>query len=367
MKCGHPILMTKIDNILKNKLMLQATNGKVTKGDNISKKKDKNRKKKPWQKKENGSPPPKKQKIKFSSAVEFGNNNERVSKSNLDLKNNKDLLHLRSKNKRNKEGTKKNKALSKNSKNNKFLKKNSSSLKKDNLKDLPIEKNFNDYELNTMDYEKAKLNDKRTCCQYYASLLKMKQPILFAFFPTKDYNSKIIKVGIFILSFAMNYVINFMLEYKNIAHNIYMKGKYDIIDYIIYIIISFIITHIITILLRLIFLSEGNIAEIRKQKTPFLIKSTTSEAKQKIKIKYILFFIICFLFFGIFWLVMSSFGAVYQNTQFSIFENALIGYGMCLIYPFFISLFPCIFRMSSINSKEKKECMYSFSLFLQIL
>ena len=63
--------------------------------------------------------------------------------------------------------------------------------------------NFNDFELNNMDYKEAILYDKRTCIGYYISLLKFKHPLLFGFCPIKDYNSIIVKSCIFFLSFSI--------------------------------------------------------------------------------------------------------------------------------------------------------------------
>jgi len=37
---------------------------------------------------------------------------------------------------------------------------------------------------------------KRTFSQYYISLMKLKHPIIFSFFPTKDYNTMKIKIDI---------------------------------------------------------------------------------------------------------------------------------------------------------------------------
>ena len=48
---------------------------------------------------------------------------------------------------------------------------------------------FTDYELNTFLYNDALIFDKRSYFSYYMSLLRTKNPILFAFFPINDYNS----------------------------------------------------------------------------------------------------------------------------------------------------------------------------------
>ena len=53
---------------------------------------------------------------------------------------------------------------------------------------------YNDYEKNELKYVEALKYDKRSFCQYYYGLLKIKNLLMFSFFPNRDYNSnKIIK------------------------------------------------------------------------------------------------------------------------------------------------------------------------------
>ena len=53
---------------------------------------------------------------------------------------------------------------------------------------------YNDYELNNLNYNEAISNDSRTFFQYYCSLVKRKNLLLFAFITNNDYNPKIIKI-----------------------------------------------------------------------------------------------------------------------------------------------------------------------------
>ena len=330
--------------------------------------------------------PPKKKGIKFSNIEDLDASDNKNSNCLLNRGNNNNLsLRLKNNNNKNnninnnkKVGTKKNVGAKKNNKRarnnlpkslnlNKIL----SSKKKTNNNNINKIK-FNDYEMNTLIYSKAVLYDKRTCCQYYISLLKTKHPILFAFCPINDYNSQIIKICIFFFSFAINYGFNFIIEFNNffinIVHKVYEdEGKYDILFYLPYIAIAFGASYIITIIMRISFLSERNIAPIRQKKLPYEVSMAANEAKGKIKIKVVIFFIVGIIILGGFWFMMSIFGSIYKNIQIILLENSLIGFGMSLIFPFFINLFPCIFRLSAIHSKGNSECMYKFSLFLQVL
>ena len=358
-KCGYPSLILNMNYIFGHKLGFQGNNLNhlKTKGKINSKNLKKNKKNV-----KNNFPP--KKPIKFSqldNKIKKGKNLSDNSRHNL--RNNKLSLNQ---NNLFQEGKK--------SKMNNTKKTPMNSLKK---RQLPMAKRgilnnkeiYNDYEKNTFDYKKAILYDKRTCCQYYFSLLKIKNPILFAFGIIKDYNSRIIKICIFILSFTMYYAINYVFFNEKIIHKIYEdNGKYDILFFIPYISISFAITNFIIIIIKLIFLSERNISNIRNQTTILQANIAVTSAKKMLKIKYTFFFILGLAFIGIVWLLISSFGAVYKNTQIFIFENALLSLAISLIYPFFINLLPCMFRSCSLNSKDKScECIYKFSKFLQIL
>ena len=225
---------------------------------------------------------------------------------------------------------------------------------------------YNNYELNSLDFKEALLLDKRGFCGYYSFLIKTKNIILFSFWPIKDYNSMIIKTCIFSLSFSIHYIINFAFFDDKILHKIYeIGGKYDFMLFFSKILISFGIAYIITIIIKLIFLSERNISKIRMQSTFNLASKYSYQAKKHLVIKYIIFFIFGLIFLVFFWMLLSAFGAVYQNTQIIIFQNALISFTISLIYPFFFSIIPSIFRITSLKSKS--EYAYKFSKFLQIL
>ena len=75
---------------------------------------------------------------------------------------------------------------------------------------------------------------------------------------------------------------------------------------------------------------------------------------------------ISFLFLLFFWYYISMFGAIYKNTQIHLLKDILIGFGLSLLFPFIIYLFPGIFRILSLSSgKNRKEYLYNFSKFLQ--
>ena len=78
----------------------------------------------------------------------------------------------------------------------------------DENKKLESVLDYNDEEINDFSYDMALENDKRTYWQFYISLIKTKHEFIYTFFYKKDYNSKIIKIDLFVFGFALNYTVN---------------------------------------------------------------------------------------------------------------------------------------------------------------
>ena len=131
-------------------------------------------------------------------------------------------------------------------------------------------------------------------------------------------------------------------------------------------ILAFIIGHIIVIILKYIFLSERNIMEIKKLE----IKNNASDLVDKVKrcliIKYIIFYVAGSLFLILFWYYLSSFGAVYQNSQVFLIINTFLSSFISIIYPFFINVFPAVIRVFSLGNKNR-EIFYKISKIIQII
>ena len=179
-------------------------------------------------------------------------------------------------------------------------------------------------------------------------------------------NSIIIKQCIFCLSFSAYYAMNFVFFDDEMIHKLYEdEGEYDFMCFLPKIMIAFVVSNAISIIIKLIFLSERNIMQVKLQPSPCLAHDVSLTVKRNLVIKYIIFFIAGLIFLGFFWMLLSSFGAVFQNTQLIVFENTLICIGSSFAYPFFINIFPAIFRMCSLSSQS--EYLYKASKILQLL
>ena len=75
--------------------------------------------------------------------------------------------------------------------------------------------------MNNLDYNEAIKIDKRTYFEYYCSLLKRKQLLLFSFFPNNDYNLVELKISLLLLSFSLYFTINGFFFSDETMHKIY--------------------------------------------------------------------------------------------------------------------------------------------------
>jgi hypothetical protein len=229
-------------------------------------------------------------------------------------------------------------------------------------------KKYIDCELNLLDYKKAIIYDKRPFRKYYLSLLLSKQLILFSFYPNKDYNIKIIKISVFFLALDIIFAVNTLLFSYSIIHQIYSNGgNYNFSYFMGPIMHSFIISYVIINLIRYFSLSERILIELKREENENVLNRKMISAKRRLNIIYIVFYVLGFIFLIAFWLYSASFCAVYQNSQYFVFKNALIDLGIFIVYPFVYNLFPALFRMIALRKNKRNEFIFKFSKFLQLL
>ena len=226
---------------------------------------------------------------------------------------------------------------------------------------------YNDTELNLLPYQEALNIDNRTYFQYYLSLLKTKHLLFFSFFNSNDYNSRIIKLNLFLFTFAVNYTINALFFNDSTMHKIYEdEGEFNFVYQIPQILYSCIISSFILILVKMLALSEKHVLKIKSSKNDEISKIYKSETR-KINIKFICFFIVMIIFLMAFWYYVGCFCAVYKNTQIHLISDTLISFGTSLLYPFVLYLIPGIFRIKALKNKDKnKETMYNVSKIIQL-
>ena len=231
-------------------------------------------------------------------------------------------------------------------------------------KEIEVSIEYIESEINNIPYEKALENDKRTFFQYYISLLKTTHIIIFAFFPTKDYNSFIIKICLLLFSFALFFAINTLFFNDSMMHKIYFdKGAFNLIYILPQSIYCVIICSINNYFLKRLSLSRKNILELKYETNKYNLKARTVLIIKRIIIKFIIFFIITILLLFIFLYYSSCFCYIYKNTQLYLIRTTLISYSLSIIYQFIICLIPTIIRIPSLKNPAKY--IYKISLVIQ--
>ena len=224
--------------------------------------------------------------------------------------------------------------------------------------------NYIDSELNSLVYEEALKNDKRTFWEYYASLIKTKHILISAFFKA-DFNSNVIKISLFFYSFALLYFTNALFFTDTTMHKIYEDGGIFNLAYSLpQICYSFIISSFINSLIRYLSLSDNQIIKIKQEKTYVKAKEESEKIIRCLKIKYVLFFIFSFISLSFFWYYLACFGSIYKNTQIYLLKDTLISFGFSLIYPFIVYLIPTSLRIMLLR---RPKYIYKFINLLQSL
>ena len=184
-------------------------------------------------------------------------------------------------------------------------------------------------------------------------------------FTKKDYNSRAIKIILFLFNFSLYYAINTLFFNDSTMHKIYTdNGTFNLNYQIVQIIYSSLIASILNIILKTLALTERNVLSIKHSKNKKNINNLSEQIIKCIYYKFILFFVVSFVFLLLFWYYLSSFCAIYQNTQYHLIKDTLISFGLSMIYPFGIYLIPGIFRIPALRTKGR-EGLYKFSKIIQ--
>ena len=262
--------------------------------------------------------------------------------------------------------------------------KESMAKKSEHLKNLPTSGNifikqeykkilsYNDSEKNELSYEKAIKHDKRTFLQYYYPLLKIKNLFLFAFFPNRDYNSRIIKIFLFFFSFFTQLTINALYFTDDTMHKIYADhGKFDFLYNIPQTVISSLISYGLDSLIGYLSLSEQDVILLKnakRKKHSHKVDKIQKIILSKLSIKFAFFFLVSFIVVFAFGFYVTCFCGVYKNTQIHLITDTGISFSFSLVTPFIINLFPGMLRIPSLRAKNKnRKLMYKLSTYFDLI
>ena len=152
-------------------------------------------------------------------------------------------------------------------------------------------------------------------------------------------------------------------------HNIYKsEGQLDLFSQIPHIFYSTVISSIISIVIKMLALSNKNMLKIKQINNTKKAMKESSILLGKLIIKFNLFFLFNFVLLVFFWYFISAFCAVYKNSQIILIENTLSSFGLSLLYPLGLNLIPGLLRIPSLKSESRNhELLYKFSKIIELI
>ena len=177
------------------------------------------------------------------------------------------------------------------------------------------------------------------------------------------------KISLLILSFSLYFTINGFFFSDATMNKINTDhGKYNLLYQIPQMFYSTLISSTINFILKLLSLSEKQILSLRHEKNFSNIQNISNSIIKCLKIKLAFFFVLSFLFMSFFWYFISCFCAVYKNTQNILITDTLISFGLSMIYPFGINLFPGLLRITALRANEKnRKYLYILSGYIALI
>ena len=217
-------------------------------------------------------------------------------------------------------------------------------------------KKLDDYELNNLEYLEAIELDKRNILDVYWSTLKREHIILFTFFIRNDYNLVSIKFSRFIFLVCTDMAMNVFFFTDDSMHKVYKNyGKYDFVQQIPQIIYSTIVSQVLEVFLCFLSLTDKHFYQMKEIKNVQNNMNLIFRILRCVKIKLIGFYAFTLILFAFYWYLVSSFCAVYQNTQIIFIKDSISSFLLGLLYPFVLYIFPAILRVLSLKDREKKR------------
>ena len=216
-----------------------------------------------------------------------------------------------------------------------------------------IEEKLDNFELNNLDYILALKLDQRRFIDIYWSILKREHLIIFTFFIRNDHNILHIKLSRLVFLIVRDMALNVFFFADETMHTMYLDyGKYNFVQQIPQIIYSTIVSQIIEVFLCYLSYTD---------KHYYQIKSLNNENRyilfkilKCIKLKIAFFYVFTFIMFLFCWYTVTCFCAVYENTQIAYIKDSFTSFGLGLLYPFVLYLFPSIFRIISLRCCDGK-------------
>ena len=173
-----------------------------------------------------------------------------------------------------------------------------------------VKQNYDDYELNSLEYLEAIKYDNRTFFAIYCSILKREHLIIFTFCSRNDYNIFNVKLSKLFFFICTDMVLNVFFFSDESMHNIYQSGGvYNFFEQLFQMVISTIVSQLLQIFINYLTMTDIHYYMIKSLEKKNINKQKILSTMNCIKYKINIFYIFALLLFVFYWYVVSAFCA----------------------------------------------------------
>jgi len=227
------------------------------------------------------------------------------------------------------------------------------------------EMDYDNDDLDDLDYDEALIYDKRTFCQLFCNELKERQIIANTFCVKDKLKPFSIKLIVFIFNIACYFVINgFLFSEEYVMKILRRKSKsfyYFLVDSTKRIVYTSVIGILINIIVGILFRADKSIRKVQKKyrDNSIILNGEIVKIYKSTKNLYITFTIINFFAMIIFIFYLFCFCGVYRNCQGDWFEGCFIVFYLMNILPLIASLLLACLRKLGLVCKM--ECFFKIN------
>ena len=224
---------------------------------------------------------------------------------------------------------------------------------------------YDENDLDGLDYDEALIYDKRTFCQLFCKQLKERQLIANTFFVKDNLKPFSIKIILFIFNVSCYLVINGFLFNEQYVMKILRRTSkgfyYFLVDSITRIVYSSIIGVIINIIVGLLFRADKQLRKVQNKhkNNKILLHGEIVKIYKSTKFFYIFFTIFNVCAMLIFMFYLFCFCGVYRNCQADWFEGCFLVIMLMQLLPVLISLLLAVLRKAGLVCKI--ECLFKIN------
>ena len=216
---------------------------------------------------------------------------------------------------------------------------------------MPEKKEYDEDDLNEMDFDEAIIFDRRGFWELVWMEIKERQLIINTFFVKERLKPFSIKLIVFIFSITCYFVINgFLYDTKYVSKKLKRTTKsvyFFFVDSIKRIIYSSLVGALVNVLVGLLFRSDKTLrkAQVKYKDNRILLNGEVVRIFKNMKIINLIFTIVNFVLMIAVWIYLFCFCGVYRNCQLDWVESACIIIAVMQLLPVLISLLLSLLRI----------------------